>query len=121
MTIAEFIQRKKQEFFIAKDSDQMASQAAYLARERQSLEQERAVRQQVLSEQEAIKELRRQNNSDRLSILNRSTPERFFAMSQKANTFFHGDAMPGLREAHDRKVNILKPKGGIIDRFGGKE
>lgn len=112
MSIADFIHRKKQEFLIAKDTGGMREQANSLSHQRQALEEERVLRQQVVMEQEAIRELRRQNNSDRLNGFNGSV-ERFKAVNQKANEFFHGNTPPGLREA-DRRAGMKEPIGGIF-------
>lgn len=64
MSIRDFIERKKQEFFVAKDSDKLQLQKEYLAKEREKLvsqrtdlEQVRKLQDDVRRERSAVKNL----------------------------------------------------------------
>lgn len=102
MSVRDFINKRKQEFFTAKTPEGLRSQRDSLMKEKNILQERENLRQEVVREQQAIHSLRSAPAREKLNAV-QAFGSRFKGASQKANTFFHGDTPPGLIQAHDRR------------------
>lgn len=71
MNIREYIQRKKEEHFLYRDTDKLALQKASLEKERKELQARRALESSVRAEQKQISELRSAPRKERMASISR--------------------------------------------------
>lgn len=69
MNISSWIQKKKEEHFLYRDSDKLALQKASLEKERKALQERRNLERDVRKEQQAIKDLRSEPTKNRLAAI----------------------------------------------------
>ena len=69
MSISEWIQGKKKELFLARDADKLELQKAELSKERERLQKQRNLEDEVRKEQRQIRELRSKPSRDRFAAL----------------------------------------------------
>lgn len=94
MGIADYIQRKKNELFVARDADKLEIQKAALAKERERLAKEREEMQSVRDLQAAVR---------------------------KERSAVHDLKTQGSREAANKLFSGFKRLNENVKRFGGEE
>lgn len=107
MGIADIIERKKREFFIAKDADKLELQKAQLARERAEIERMNKLRADVRQEQSKLREARSMPTRERLTGI-RSGFQNFASNVQRFSTENESPGLSRVGSLSDDNPNIVR-------------
>jgi hypothetical protein len=98
MNIQEMIQRKKDEFLMAKTPEGLQAQKERLVKRQGELQMTENLRKEVIDYQQQVRALEMAPAKERLAGIGNGL-NMFKEASMRADKFFHGDAPPGLQNA----------------------
>lgn len=132
MNIREYIQRKKEEHFLYRDSDKLQLQKASLEKERKELQARRALESSVRAEQKQISELRSAPRKERMAGISRGFQGLKKAAdnankgiskfsSQKSTSPFSAGGNPFGPDPKVEKKAAERPRQIVINIHGSEE
>lgn len=108
MNIREFIQRKKEEHFLYRDSDKLALQKASLEKERKALQARRDLENSVRKEQKAVRDLRNEPVKRQLAGI-RSGFQTLQKNAERVNKSVSAFSNPDVKSPFSSGVNPFGP------------